>query len=114
MYLDRDPAFKADYERLSKAASAPKDVPSGGPDIVSPERLPTDTSAVTGGGKRAPLASASEALAEPKEIWNNPRFTAPELEVKPNDSRTVAAGKEVWNIAKSLPEFMSSDMGLAS
>ena len=68
----------------------------------------------TYGGPPKAVASAAETLVEPTEAWMNPRVTTPKLTVNKDDHPAVAIGKEAVNIASSIPEFLSSNMGLAS
>jgi len=81
--------------------------------IVAP-RQPGHTVSTTAGGPRVPVASLKETMAEPVEAMTTPRVTTPKFTINKDDNPAVAVGKEAVNIASSIPEFFSSDMGVMS
>lgn len=63
------------------------------------------------GGPRKPLASLAETVVEPTEMITAPHLTIPDIPIKEDDEPAMVVGKEAVNIAKSIPEFFSSDIG---
>lgn len=60
----------------------------------------------------------TKALSDPQTgiivKSQKPFIPIPSAKVNPNDSKITAVGKEVYNIAKSIPEFIESPLGIAT
>ena len=108
----------SEWEGVPAAAPKPqfKDLSAAQPLSLRPDvgRIRPPEQMTTYGGPPKAVASLPETLAEPVEAWMNPRITTPKLTVNKDDNPAVAVGKEAVNIASSIPEFLSSNMGLAS
>ena len=108
----------SEWEAVPAAAPKPqfKDLSAAQPLSLRPNvgRIRPPEQMTTYGGPPKAVASLPETLAEPVEAWMNPRVTTPKLTVNKDDNPAVAVGKEAVNIASSIPEFLSSNMGLAS
>lgn len=55
---------------------------------------------------------STKPLQVPKASdWTESVAPIPKLEIKPDDSKTVAAGKEIVNLAAGIPNFFTSPLG---
>jgi hypothetical protein len=101
----------------SAAVAVPDFSNKAEPVIERPKSKPLDFAgprSTTYGGPPKAAGDMSAVWSDLSEELNNPRFTTPDLEIKPDDSIAMAAGKEAINIIKGVPEFLSSDTGLLS
>ena len=73
----------------------------------------TEQSTIYGGPPKQ-IAPMSEAVDYLSGAATNPLVKIPDMEKKPTDSPWVATGKDVYNLAKSIPEFMESPLGIGT
>ena len=71
----------------------------------------------TAGATGTGAALEQQVVQGGKDAWqeaNTPFVSIPKFTVNPNDHPAVAVGKEVVNIATSIPEFFETPLGIAS
>jgi hypothetical protein len=135
-YLDRDPQFQSDFNRLTSATSTATTPPPAGAESGLASRDALETSLIPRGterstiygGPRKPLASYSETMASvqseadsplarliaPRQSLTEPRVELPKFKQDEKDSFLKAAGKEAVAAVESVPEFLTSDAGILS
>lgn len=99
-------------------------LPEAKPVAIPHNRFPAGTVSTTAGGtvggglKLTPFTANdfpdSESVHEVYQDVTRPAVPIPKFTVKPDDSKTVAVGKEAVNLALGVPEFMESPAGIAS
>ncbi len=124
-----EPEFEA-VEEKSAETDRPRftDLTAGEPlRLAIPRRISLPEESTTYGGPRRPVASYAEtmgALGEldtptgrliaPRPSLTEPRAELPTAMVNPKEDWKSAAIKEVYNAAKGVPEFFTSDAGILS
>lgn len=95
------------------------------PLVINPNvgRVPTGEMSTTYGGPRKPVAGLAETLSSARQETEGfgpwvepmrPRLEIPGVEVPPESSFGKAAALELVNVAKSVPEFFTSPVGIAA
>lgn len=131
-------ALRSQYGQKEEPAQKPPEqpaqpqfadtTPQAGNFLKQPDRtLPAGEQLTTYGGPPKPVASYEETMVAageeaegagklilPQATPTAPRITLPEAKINETDSVLGVVGKESWNLLKSVPEFMTSDVGLGT
>src|SRR5690242_3672644 len=105
-----DEMSQEDIKAVLKRKFSPDVPPSQPSDIKAPQQ-PGERPSTTAGGPPLSLpegagrSTLNELARATGESLTHPGIPLPKFDIKPDDSKTVAVGKEAVNIATSIPEF---------